>query len=113
MRRLILIAAVMVALGGLAVPRHGGRGAPNVATAMQGNAMLSLADPLNLVTVILNGMPVRTFLGRQRMYPMSPFANDLTADQIAELATWMRAEWGGSTESVATGLVEAVPRAID
>lgn len=94
---------------------HGnaGEGIPNVAPAMRGNATLALADPLNLVTVILNGVPVQTFPGRQRMYGMPPFAHDLTDEQIAELASWIRAEWGGISDPVTASVVAAIPRAVD
>ena len=94
---------------------HGmaGEGIPNVAPAMKGNTTLALADPLNLLSVIVNGIPTRTFAGNQRMYAMPPFARDLSDRQIADLATWLRAEWGDQSETVSVERVAGIERAVD
>nr|WP_255720422.1 cytochrome c [Acuticoccus kalidii] len=94
---------------------HGmtGEGIPNVAPPMRGNATITLANPLNLLSVIVNGVPDQTFAGNQRMYAMPPFAHSLSDEQIAELATWMRTQWGGHSEPVAVAEVNKLPRPVD
>jgi mono/diheme cytochrome c family protein len=94
---------------------HGmaGEGIPNVAPAMKGNTTLALDDPRNLLSAILNGVATETFTGNQRMYAMPPFAHALSDEQIAELATWVRAEWGGQAAPVTVGQVNDLERAVD
>lgn len=94
---------------------HGmeGEGIPNVAPAMRGNSALALAEPRNLLTVIVNGVPTQAFTGNQRMYAMPPFAHVLEDAEIAELAAWLRAEWGGRAAAVTPAEVAAIPRAVD
>lgn len=94
---------------------HGfdGEGVPSVAPAMRGNSTLALADPLNLLAAIVNGVPTQAFAGNQRMYAMPPFAHRLEDAQIAELAAWLRAEWGGQAGPVTAAQVAALPRAVD
>lgn len=94
---------------------HGpaGEGIPNVAPALRGNSTLALADPLNLLTAIVNGVPVQTFTGNQRMYAMPPFAHRLEDAGIAELASWLRAEWGGQATPVSAAEVSAISRPVD
>lgn len=94
---------------------HGteGEGTPGFAPALRGNATVALDNPLNLATVILNGVPDHSFPGRQRMYAMPPFAHELSDENIAELATWMRAQWGGLSDPVAATTVAAIPRPFD
>lgn len=94
---------------------HGmqGEGIPNVAPAMHGNAILSLDSPHDTISVILNGLPTQSFTGYQRMYAMPPFSHRLSDEDIADLTTWLRAEWGGQTEAVTVDQVRKVSRAIE
>jgi mono/diheme cytochrome c family protein len=94
---------------------HGqsGEGIPNVAPALRGNSTVAMAQPRNLLNVVVNGIPTQTFTGMQRMYAMPPFAHRLTAEQIAELTAWVRAEWGGQNTPIGVEAVTAVTRAVD
>lgn len=94
---------------------HGanGEGIPNVAPAMKGNSTLAMEDPHNLISVVLNGVPTQTFPGGQRMYAMPGFAHLLSDQEIAELATWARAEWGDQGVTVTEAQVQAMPRSRD
>lgn len=94
---------------------HGmqGEGIPNVSPAMHGNAILSLDSAHDTISVILNGLPTQHFTGNQRMYAMPPFSHRLSDEDIADVATWIRAEWGGQAEPVTTEQVAKMPRAID
>jgi mono/diheme cytochrome c family protein len=80
---------------------------------MKGNSTLAEADPLNLLNAIVNGIPTQTFTGNQRMYAMPPFAHELTDAQIADLATWLRAEWGGQAQPVDADRVSGISRSVD
>lgn len=88
----------------------GGEGIPNVAPALRGNSTVALANPLNLVTVIVNGVPTQRFTGNQRMYAMPGFANELSDEEIAQLATWVRAEHGGLPQPVTARDVSKIER---
>lgn len=76
---------------------HGieGQGIPNVAPALHGNAILAMDDPRRVIGVVLNGIATETFARGQRMYAMPPFAHSMADAQIAELVSFVRAEWGG------------------
>ncbi|MGG4603754.1 cytochrome c [Paenalcaligenes sp. Me131] len=89
---------------------HGskGEGIPNVAPAMYGNATLAMDSAQNLVRVVLNGIPTQTFTGNQRMYAMPPFAHELSDEEIADLSTWMRAQWGGQATAVTPSQVNSI-----
>ncbi|MGO3891395.1 MAG: c-type cytochrome [Paenalcaligenes sp.] len=91
---------------------HGskGEGIPNVAPAMYGNATLAMDTAQNLIRVVLNGIPTQTFTGNQRMYAMPPFAHELSDKEIADLSTWMRAEWGGQASAVTIDQVQGIAR---
>lgn len=91
---------------------HGlkGEGIPNVAPAMKGNAVVALNKPDTLVSAIVNGVQTQTFTDGQRMYAMPPFADQMDAAQIAALATWMRAQWGGQDDAVTVDQVKALTR---
>lgn len=93
---------------------HGdkGEGIPNVSPAMLGNGVLAMDDPHNTISVVLNGLPTQLFSGNQRMYAMPPFSHRLSDEEIADLVTWMRAEWGGQSQPVTTAQVETVERAV-
>ncbi|RIY42141.1 cytochrome c [Neopusillimonas maritima] len=94
---------------------HGakGEGIPNVAPAMYGNSTLGSDSPHNLIKVILEGIPTQVFANGQRMYAMPGFSNELNDKTIANLATWLRAQWGGKRAPVTVEQVNAVVRAID
>ena len=74
-----------------------GEGIPNVSPAMKGNAALAMDNPQTIINVVLNGTPTQIFKNGERMYAMTPFAHRLNAPEVADLVTWIRAEWGGQT----------------
>lgn len=93
---------------------HGsqGEGIPNVAPAMYGNAILAMDSAQDLIRVVLNGVPTQTFTGHQRMYAMPPFSHELSNEQVADLSTWMRAEWGNQAQAVTAEEVQKIARAV-
>lgn len=86
---------------------HGvtGEGIPNVAPAMQGNATLLNDNPHNFIKVVLDGIGTQTFTGNQRMYAMPGFADQLSNEEIAQLADWARAQWGGQEPGITADTV--------
>lgn len=89
-----------------------GEGIPNVSPAMKGNAMLAMDNPQTLIKVVLNGTPTQIFRNGERMYAMPPFAHRLGAAEVADLVTWIRAEWGGQAMPVTAGQVRAQETAV-
>jgi mono/diheme cytochrome c family protein len=76
---------------------HGaeGQGIPHVVVPLSTNASLRLSDARNLVHAVLHGIPAQKFPGLERMEPMPSFKDKLSDQQVADLANWMRAVWGG------------------
>lgn len=87
---------------------HGlsGEGTPNVAPALNRNAIVEMQDPQTFIGVILHGLQTTTYSNGQRMYAMPGFEGTLTPEQIADLSTWMRETWGGIDQSVSVKQVE-------
>ena len=93
---------------------HGmeGEGIPNVSPAMKGNAALAMDNPQTIINVVLNGTPTQIFKNGERMYAMPPFAHRLNAAEVADLVTWIRAEWGGQAVPVTVEQVSAQETAV-
>jgi len=49
---------------------------------------------------VLEGIPAQHFPGLERMQPMPGFKDQLDDRQVADLANWMRAQWGGEEPNV-------------
>ncbi|MFZ5675887.1 MAG: cytochrome c [Pseudomonadota bacterium] len=81
---------------------HGveGQGIPHVVVPLSTNASLRLATPRNLIRTVLDGIPAQHFPGLERMQPMPGFKDQLDDRQMADLANWMRAQWGGEEPTV-------------
>lgn len=93
---------------------HGmdGEGIPNVSPAMKGNTTLAMKNPQTLIKAILNGIPTQLFSNGERMYAMPPFAHRMDAAEVADLVTWIRAEWGGQSVPVTADQVSAEETAV-
>ena len=92
---------------------HGlaGEGIPHVAPAMATNADLRLPDARNLLVAVVDGLPARAFPGRERMQAMPAFADLLADGEIADLANYLRATWGGTAPDVTADAVSEIRRA--
>jgi mono/diheme cytochrome c family protein len=86
---------------------HGadGEGVPHVAVALQGNSSVRDPDPRNLIIAILDGLPEHDFVGLDRMQDMPGFARELGDADLAALAGWLRARYGGQASPVAAEVV--------
>lgn len=89
---------------------HGvdGHGIPHVIVPLATNASLRLKSARNLIHTVLNGIPAQRFPGLERMQPMPAFARELDDRQVADLANWMRAGWGGQEPDVKPEDVAAI-----
>ncbi len=73
---------------------HGpqGQGASGAYPALAGNPIVTLPEPGNLLQAITGGGFPPATAGNPRPYGMPPF--DLPHEDLAALATWLRASWG-------------------
>ncbi len=87
---------------GLCAGCHGGagEGIPHVSVPLRTNAAMRVAGAGGLLRAILVGLPAQRFPGNERMEAMPPFAPLIDDAALADLATWMRAEWGGQGQAV-------------
>jgi mono/diheme cytochrome c family protein len=89
---------------------HGldGGGVPNTVVAMHGNSTLRLADPRNLIVVILGGIAAEDFPHLQSLPAMPGFSDKLSDAQAASLANYLRVTWGGQKGDVTPEAVGAL-----
>ena len=92
---------------------HGaqGEGIPHVAVPLATNTSLRINDARNFIRTVLNGIPAQRFPGLERMQPMPAFKDKLTDQQVADLANWARATWGGREPDVKTADVASARHA--
>ncbi|MEW6339786.1 MAG: cytochrome c [Paraburkholderia sp.] len=89
---------------------HGrdGEGKPHVAVPMHGNSTLRQGDPHNLIVTMLDGVGAQDFPGLERMQEMPGFAGQLSDAELAQLASYLRATWGGQPADVTADAVKAL-----
>jgi mono/diheme cytochrome c family protein len=67
----------------------GGRGMPGIFPPLAGNGVVLASDPADILKVVLHGIP------QQGKYvPMPAFAPQLSDQQVADLANYVRTSWG-------------------
>jgi mono/diheme cytochrome c family protein len=74
-----------------------GRGIPGVFPPLAGNRVVVAADPNNIVKVIDRGIPAR-----DGFIAMPAFNTQLTDQQVAEIANYVRTSWGNQAPPNAT-----------
>ncbi|MGO4153793.1 cytochrome c [Cupriavidus sp. YAF13] len=89
---------------------HGreGEGKPHVAVAMLGNSTVRNADPHNLIVSMLDGIEAQKFPGLESMQDMPGFASRLSDAELADLANYLRASYGGQPGDVSADKVKAL-----
>lgn len=87
---------------------HEGEGKPHVTVAMDGNSTLRLADPRNLIVSMLDGIKAQPFPHGEAMQDMPGFAGTYSDEQIAELANYLRATWGGQPAEITADKVKSL-----
>ncbi|MBE0619069.1 MAG: c-type cytochrome [Burkholderiales bacterium] len=83
-----------------------GRGMAGVFPPLTGNPEVLAADPSNLLQIIDRGIPARLGYG-----PMPGFQTQLTDQQVAEIANYVRSSWGNKAPPNATSARVATLRA--
>jgi len=103
------IPAAALALGGKVYEQHcaqchgaQGQGEPGAFPALAGNRAVGLADPTNLVRVVLQGGYLPATAGNPRPHGMPPFQQTLSNEEVAAVATFVRSSWGNRAPSVGT-----------
>ena len=83
---------------------HGdtGQGEPGAFPALAGNRAVTLADPTNLVRVVLQGGYLPATAGNPRPHGMPPFQQTLSDEEVAAVATFVRNSWGNQAAGVGT-----------
>jgi len=76
--------------------------------ALRNNSTLRLADPRNLIVVMLDGIGPENFPHRASLQAMPGFADKLSDQQAAELANYLRVTWGGQKSDVTVAAVRAL-----
>lgn len=89
---------------------HNGEGTPHVAPPMSSNISVRLPSAHNLLVAVLDGLPARDYPNGEARQAMPGFRGLLTEKQIADLANYLRATWGGVDADVTLQAVSAVPR---
>ncbi|PRX28729.1 mono/diheme cytochrome c family protein [Paraburkholderia sp. BL18I3N2] len=89
---------------------HGlhGEGKPHAAVPMHGNSTLRQSDAHNLIAAMLDGNGAQDIPGLERMQEMSGFATQLSDAELAQLANYLRATWGGQPAHVTADAVKAL-----
>jgi mono/diheme cytochrome c family protein len=82
--------------------RAKGRGIPGVFPPLAGNAVVLASAPANIFKVILGGIPAQG-----KYVPMPSFATQLNDQQIADIANYIRTNWGNTAPPNATASMAA------
>ena len=83
-----------------------GRGIPNVFPPLAGNGVVVAADPNDIIKVVDRGIPARA-----GFIAMPSFATQLTDQQVADIANYVRTSWGNKAPPNATSTMVANMRA--
>lgn len=77
---------------------HGkqGQGQPGAYPALAGNRAVTLANPSNLVQIVLYGGYAPSTQGNPRPFGMPPFQLQLSAQELAAVLTYIRTAWGNT-----------------
>ena len=83
---------------------HGeqGRGQAGAFPALAGNRAVMLADPTNVVRLVLQGGYLPATAGHPRPHGMPPLRQVLSDDDVAAVATFVRNSWGNQAPGVGT-----------
>ena len=83
---------------------HGdkGEGKSNAFPALAGNRAVVMADPTNVLRVLLQGGYLPATAGNPRPHGMPPFLQTLNDEEIAAVTSYVRNAWGNNASRVAT-----------
>jgi len=83
-----------------------GRGLPGVFPPLAGNGVVVARDPANILKVVDAGIPARG-----GFIPMPAFKDQLTDQQVADIANYIRTSWGNAAQPNVTPAMVANMRA--
>jgi len=86
---------------------HGadGKGEPYVYPALAGNPLVTSPSPANLLATVRLGGYAPSTAAHPRPYGMPPYAQQLSAEEIAAVASYVRRAWGNGAPAVSPTLV--------
>jgi mono/diheme cytochrome c family protein len=87
-----------------------GSGAPRIYPPLPGNANLQSADPASTLRIILDGAQTMTTPRAPNTGSMPAYAKDLSDQQIADVANYIRNSWGNSAPLVTAAQVAKARR---
>src|SRR6202142_633168 len=90
-----------------------GSGAPRIYPPLPGNANLQSADPASALRIILDGAETVTTPRAPNTGSMPAYARDLSDQQIADVATYIRNSWGNAAAAVTPEQVAKARKAND
>lgn len=67
---------------------------------LAGNRTVTMASPANLAQIVLNGGFSPTTAGHPRPYGMPPFVLQLSDNELAEVLSYVRTQWGNQASPV-------------
>lgn len=85
-----------------------GRGADEVFPELDGNSLVNAANPTGLIDVILNGAELPSTEIRPMRLRMPGFADRLSDDEVATLASFVRSAWSNSGDVVQADTVASL-----
>ncbi|MGJ4942296.1 c-type cytochrome [Bradyrhizobium sp. HKCCYLS1011] len=77
-----------------------GSGAAGLTPPLPGNALLQSDDPLSTLRVLLDGAQAANLPPAPNAKPMPAYARELTDQQIADVASYIRNAWGNAAPAV-------------
>lgn len=85
-----------------------GRGAPEIFPELAGNDLANGTESAALIGIILNGAEVSSTELRPMHLVMQGYADRLSDEEVAELATFVRSAWGNDGSAVTPDQVAAI-----
>jgi alcohol dehydrogenase (quinone), cytochrome c subunit len=89
-----------------------GKGAPRVFPHLDGATVVNANEPTGLLHVILAGAQTPSTAKAPSMLPMPGFANRLSDDEVAQLASFVRSGWSNRASAVTTREVKKVRKTL-
>ncbi|NEW96338.1 c-type cytochrome [Rhodopseudomonas sp. BR0G17] len=92
--------------------RADGAGVPGVFPPLAGNPTIAAKDPATLVHITLTGWETTATTAHPRVWTMPSFAR-LNDREIADILSFVRANWGGNASAVTAEQITAARAALD
>src|SRR5262249_53479806 len=90
-----------------------GRGYDSTFPALAGNPVVVSANPVSVINVILKGTTRPATAAAPTNFAMPPFAERLTDQEVADIASFVRSAWGNKAEKVTASQVAEVRKALN